>query len=315
MVNGWQVVDGHADILYRMGKEALSFDDANSPLQQGALRLERSGVDVQVFATFIEPHLTPCEQLYRVFASLYRFRREIEAQGVWKAVTSVAEMDERLRQEGKCAFLSLEGADALNGEIAVLDALFRAGVRWLGLTWNGANCLADGVGEERGAGLTEFGKEVIVEMQRLGMVVDVSHLAWRGVEDVLQRSNRPVVASHSNAHAVFPHRRNLPDELLQGIAASGGTVGMTFVPQFVGYRDHLAVDDLLPHIEHLLRVAGVDGVAFGSDFDGIEETLVDLRSGEDYPQFVDRLIKEFGEQTARKMAGENLLRVLRTTLP
>ncbi len=314
MYRGLKVVDGHADILYRMESEGLSFYDVNSRLHQSAVNIQKSGVDVQVFVTFIDPTITPSEQLYKVLSSLHRFHQEVEKSGSIELITAMEDVDRLIVKRTTGAILSLEGADAINGEIAVLHALYRLGIRWIGLTWNGANSLADGVGEERGGGLTKFGKEAVKEMQRLGMVTDVSHLAWRGVEDVLAIADKPIVASHSNAYAIYPHRRNLPDELIQGIVQSGGTMGVTFVPHFVGDRENQSIDDLMVHMEHLLRVAGPDGVALGSDFDGITETLVNLRSGEDYPLLLDRLIDEFGIDIAKKVAGENLLRVLRNTI-
>lgn len=314
MYKSLKVVDGHADILYRMGKEGLSFYDELSPLQQNAQRLKQSGVDLQVFVTFVEQSVTPSEQLYKVLNSLHRFHAQIQKPGKLELVTNRTDLDRIFAQGIQGALLSLEGADALNGQIAVVHALFQLGIRWIGLTWNGANSLADGVGEERGGGLTRFGKTVVTTMEQLGMVVDVSHLAWRGVEDVLALARGPIVASHSNAYAVFPHRRNLPDELLVGIAATGGTVGITFVPEFVGAGRNQKTDDLLRHLEHILKVVGVDAVALGSDFDGISETLDDLRNGADYPFFLERIIQEFGVDVARKIAGENLLRVLKSVL-
>ncbi len=314
MYRGLKVLDGHADILYRMETEGLSFYDADSKLQQSAAKLQKSGIDVQVFVTYVDPSFTPSEQLYKVLSSLHRFHTDVEKNGAVELVTTSGDIEKLIASRTTGAILSLEGADAINGQIAVLHALYRLGIRWIGITWNGANSLADGVGEERGAGLTNFGKEAVAEMQRLGIVVDVSHLAWRGVEDVLSMTKKPMVASHSNAHAVYPHRRNLPDELIQGIVQSGGTVGVTFVPHFIGGNESQSIDDLILHMEHLLRVAGPDGVALGSDFDGITETLVNLRNGEEYPALLDRLIDEFGMEIAKKVAGENLLRVLRNTI-
>ncbi len=314
MYRGLKVLDGHADILYRMETEGLSFYDADSKLQQSAAKLQKSGIDVQVFVTYVDPSFTPSEQLYKVLSSLHRFHTDVEKNGAVELVTTSGDIEKLIASRTTGAILSLEGADAINGQIAVLHALYRLGIRWIGITWNGANSLADGVGEERGAGLTNFGKEAVAEMQRLGIVVDVSHLAWRGVEDVLSMTKKPMVASHSNAHAVYPHRRNLPDELIQGIVQSGGTVGVTFVPHFIGGNESQSIDDLILHMEHLLRVAGPDGVALGSDFDGITETLVNLKNGEDYPALLDRLIDEFGMEIAKKVAGENLLRVLRNTI-
>lgn len=317
MYKGVFTVDGHADILYRMGEEQLSFYDESSALHQSYDNLRASGVDLQVFVTFVMPHVTPGEQLYKVLASLHRFSEKVERRGYIQKMTSVAALDAHVQAcDGQIgALLSLEGADALNGEIGVLHALFGLGVRLVGLTWNGANCVADGVGESRGAGLTQFGRTVVATMQELGMLVDVSHLSPRGVWDVLDMTQKPIIASHSNAQAIHLHKRNLSDDQIRAIAETGGVVGATFVPAFIGAQHSLTTDDLLRHIEHLLHVAGEDGVGLGSDFDGIENTLVDLRSGKDYPHLYDLLETRFGRATFTKIAGANFLRVLRETLP
>jgi len=317
MHNGVFTVDGHADILYRMGEEKLSFYDPDSTLHQSYRQLKASGVDLQVFVTFVMPTVTPGEQLYQVLASLHRFAVDVKRDDRICQVTTVEQLDGFMaNQNGRIgAVLSLEGADALNGEVSVLHALFALGVRLLGLTWNGSNCLADGVGETRGAGLTQFGRTTVATMQRLGMVVDVSHLCARGVWDVLDMTQKPVIASHSNAQAVFLHRRNLTDDQIGAIAQTGGVVGATFVPSFIGDSDMLSTDDLLRHVDHLLTVAGEDGVSLGSDFDGIERTLTNLRTGADYPRLYDLLQTRFGPAVFAKIAGGNLVRVLRQTLP
>ncbi|MHB1628269.1 MAG: dipeptidase [Bacilli bacterium] len=315
MYNGQWVVDGHADILYRMEGEGLGFYDPDSKLQQSFSHMAASRIDVQVFVTFVEPSLTPGEQLYKVLASLDRFYREVEKPGAIAPIFSVHDLQAVLQSGQRAALLSLEGADALNGQIGVLHALFRLGVRLIGLTWNGANSVADGVGEARGAGLSQFGRDVVRTMRSLGMVVDVSHLAERGVWDVLDMYGGPVVASHSNAAAVHAHRRNLSDDQVRGIAATGGIVGATFVPGFIGDKNVLDSEDLLRHIDHLLTVAGPDGVALGSDFDGIDTTLADLRNGSDYPLLLEKLERRYGAEVLAKVAGGNWLRVFSQILP
>lgn len=321
MRNGYAVVDGHADILYRMESQGWEFYDRDVPLHQNYAKLLESQIDVQVFVNFVDPPVSPEEHLYRALDSLRRFRTEIEGGGGVTAVESVDALDRALGNGKIAALLSLEGADGLNGRLGVLDALFGLGVRLVGLTWNGGNSLADGVGESRGAGLTAFGREVVAQMQSLGMAVDVSHLARRGVFDVAQMAAAPIVASHSNAYAVHAHARNLDDDQIRAIASTGGLIGVTFVPPFIGDpgkgkgTDALSIRHLLPHVDHLLRVAGEDAVAIGSDFDGIETTLSDLRDGRDYPVFLAALEERYGVETAAKIAGGNWLRVLRAILP
>lgn len=316
MYRGYPVIDGHADILYRMEKENIRFYDAESPLHQNYHHLHASGVDLQVFVTFVDPHGSLGDQLLRVLRSLHRYKAEVARPGVVTTIYSKEDLEAAPWTNGsKAALLSVEGADSLQGEISVLHTWFALGVRLVGLTWNGGNCVADGVGEPRGAGLTAFGRTVVATMNDLGMLIDVSHLAPQGVDDVLAQSRQPIVASHSNACAVYDHRRNLRDEQIRAIASRGGMVGATFVPAFIGAGNHISSSDLLRHIDHLLTIAGPDAVGLGSDFDGIATTPVDLRNGSDYPAFLEALWVRYGEAVCGKLFGGNWLRVLGAVLP
>lgn len=314
MFQGNRVVDGHADILYRMGRENLSFGDVDSKLQQSYEKLKASGVDLQVFVTFVEPALSSGEQLYEVFSSLQRFYDEVVPKGVSPILSATDLANVRNPEQHQIfGLLSVEGAECLDRRISVLDGLYRMGIRLIGLTWNGQNCLADGVGELRGGGLTQFGFEVVQRMNELGMVIDVSHLSVQGVWDVLDTSRAPIVASHSNAMRVHAHRRNLTDDQIRAIARSGGLIGATFVPPFLAEKG-ASIDDVLRHIDYLLTIAGEDAVGLGSDFDGIDEGPVGLRDGRSYPDLLERLYRAYGEPLAKKIAGESWLRVLESVL-
>lgn len=316
MYKGHLVIDLHADILYHMGKEKLDFYDVNAPLQMGYRQMTQAGVDLQVFVTFVDPALRGSEQLVAVLDSLHRFHQQVERPGGVKPVYDRMGLHAiHGNTSYPHALLSLEGAECLDGRLSVLYALFTLGIRIMGLTWNHANSVGDGVGEPRGAGLTGFGKEVVQHMQSLGMVVDVSHLSEQGVYDVVMQSTLPIIASHSNARHVFDHRRNLTDTQMKMIADTGGVIGVTFVPDFIASHETVTIDDLIRHVEHMLTVAGVHAVALGSDFDGIDQTMQDLRQGSDYPNFLDRLENEFGSDVVRLMAEENMFRVLDKTLP
>ncbi len=316
MVKGHMVIDGHADILFRMGKEKLDFYDVNSPLHMGYQQMKKAGVDLQVFVTFVDPARRAAEQLVAVLDSIHRFHQQVERPDGVKPIYDRTGLHAIYGDTANPhALLSLEGAECLDGRLSILYALFTLGIRMIGLTWNHANSVGDGVGESRGAGLTDFGKEVVQHMQSLGMVVDVSHLSEQGVYDVALQATSPIIASHSNARHVFEHRRNLTDMQMKTIADTGGVIGVTFVPEFIASHKKVTMDDLIPHVEHMLRVAGVHGVALGSDFDGIDRTMQDLRRGSDYPRFLERLEKEFGPDVVRLIAYENMFRVLDNTLP
>lgn len=307
------LLDAHADILYRMETEKIRFDDANSPLHLSYPKMEQAGMDLQIFALFVDPPCTPAEHLATLVGYIDTFRSEVCRDNLMQPVYTYADIERNQHQGKKSAMLSIEGGDFLSGDLRHLRILYSLGVRAMGLTWNNGNAIAAGVGEEIDTGLTAFGREVIREMNRLGMIVDVSHLAPKGVYDVLNVSSSPIIASHSNAKTLYAHRRNLDDEQIKGIAASGGVIGVTFVPYFVG-EEPVGIPDLLRHVDYILSLVGEDHIGFGSDFDGIPRTMVDLRSGADYPKLIESLGKEYGAEITAKICGGNFLRVLRQVL-
>lgn len=174
------------------------------------------------------------------------------------------------------ALLSVEGGAVLAGNPQRVEELYRQGVRMMTLTWNGANELADGVMEPTGYGLTETGKAAVLEMNRLGMVVDVSHLSDAGFWDVCRLSETPFVASHSNARTVCPHPRNLTDDEILELIRRRGLIGLNLYNAFLGEdaREH-GCEAAFRHIEHMLELGGEDTLAMGCDFDGAD-TPADL---------------------------------------
>ena len=175
--------------------------------------------------------------------------------------------------------------------------------------------MADGSGEPNPGGLTTFGRTVIEEMNRLGMIIDVSHLADPGFWDVLELSKAPVIASHSNAREICNHPRNLTDEQIRALIKSGGVMGLTFVDFFTVKEERTVwIDDLLRHLDHVCALGGVDHVAFGSDFDGIPNTFGDLTSAGNYTQLLEDLLMRYKEAEVMKFVHGNWLRVFGNVL-
>jgi membrane dipeptidase len=253
-------------------------------------------------------------------------------------VRSASDLDPALASGRIGLLLHIEGCRPLMGSLAGLHELYELGIRSAQITWNGANELGDGVGVETPGGLTPLGREVVRELHRLGAVVDVSHLAPQGVLDVLELAERPIVASHANAAAVQPHARNLTDEQIQGIAETGGVVGLCFAPPFIGRP--ATIDRLLDHADHVAALVGADHLALGPDYvemamptmladmrddpvyargDGTPEWAVfpeGLRRIETLPLFTAALLtRGWSEEDAAKVLGGNALRVLRLALP
>ena len=181
---------------------------------------------------------------------------------------SLADM-EAAGKAGKCAgLLTVEGGAALAGRLERVQALCDAGVRMMTLTWNGPNELASG--HDTGNGFSPFGREAVAEMERQGIVVDVSHLNDRGFEELLGFAQKPFAASHSNARAVCGHRRNLPDEFIREMVRREGLIGLTYCRSFLSDDGRGSLDDLYRHVCHFLELGAEKCIALGSDYDGAE---------------------------------------------
>ena len=214
--------------------------------------------------------------VFAMAALLYRIEREL--QGRLRVCRDVGDIERCLADDVVAAVLHIEGAEAIDANFELLDVLHAAGLRSLGPVWSRPNVFGHGVpfrcpsSPDTGPGLTDLGKALIGACNRLRILIDLSHLNERGFWDVAELSNAPLVATHSNAHAISPHSRNLTDQQLAAIRQSGGLVGVNFAVSFFredGRHDRdTPVDLIIRHIEHLLEHAGEDGVGLGSDFDG-----------------------------------------------
>ncbi|MBI3976796.1 MAG: membrane dipeptidase [Chloroflexi bacterium] len=239
------------------------------------------------------------------------------------------------KRSGKLAVvLGLEGASAMEDDLSLLDLYWRLGVRCIGLTHDFRNLLADGIRTGSGGGLTQLGREAVKEMNRLGLVVDVSHLNDPGFWDVVEVSSAPIHASHSNCRAVCGHPRNLTDDMLRAIAQTGGVVGVHALgPLITTSGRKPTFDELIAHIEHLVQVIGEDHVAIGPDL--LERDVADLIQilWRDHPQLTNRnyvypdeldslagfpnvtsalIARGFGDAAITKILGGNMLRLWRT---
>ncbi|MCL2056207.1 MAG: membrane dipeptidase [Oscillospiraceae bacterium] len=204
-----------------------------------------------------------------------------------RAVTQPDEIAGALNSCAYSAILTVEGGAALGGKLDNVRRLWDLGVRMMTLTWNGANEIAGGVSTDRG--FTPFGRKAVGEMEKLGMIVDVSHLSDRGFSELMDFAQRPFIASHSNSRAVCSHPRNLTDEMFKTISRSGGLVGLNYYKNFIADNgDTNSIDDLIRHACHFLELGGEDTIALGSDFDGAE--LPEYLDGlEKLPSFFDAM--------------------------
>lgn len=181
---------------------------------------------------------------------------------------SCADMENAFRQGKFAGILTVEGGAALAGRLERVKTLYDAGVRMMTLTWNGPNELASGHDTQNG--FTPFGREAVAEMERLGLLVDVSHLNDRGFEELLTFAKKPFVASHSNARAVCGHRRNLPDAFIREMVRRGGLIGLNYYRRFLSDEGRGDLDDLYRHVCHFLELGAERCIALGSDYDGAD---------------------------------------------
>ncbi len=308
------VADAHVDVLMKLAEGRVAFLEDSPNLRANYHSLREGGVATQVFALYVDPSLDSYTQLAVVLRQIDAFYQQVAILADVRAVRSREDLRIARQQGQMAAILSLEGGGCLRGSVEILRILYRLGVRGVGLTWNDANELADGCGELRGAGLTRAGRDVLREMQHWSMWIDLAHLHDAGVRDVLRLTDGPVMASHANARAVHPHRRNLTDDVIREIIRRDGWMGLTFQPSFVG-RDPVGIDDVFRHLDHVLDLGGHRHVGFGSDFDGTSADIPGLAASRDYRAFAERLCDRYGQDLAQSFLFGNFEAFLMRQLP
>lgn len=293
-------------------------------------RLRQGGVVLQVLPVYIEEEFVSAGALRRALVILETARWIADVHHADVAIAEDGGQIEEIIASGRIALLpALEGGEPFGADLGLIDGFARLGVRMVSLTWNRRTMLADGVGvRATGGGLTPLGREAVSELERCGIVVDVSHLADPGLRDVLEVSRKPVIASHSSCRALHPHPRNLTDAQLKGIA---GTGGMVCINAFGGFlSDTPSLDDYAAHIAHAVSLIGHRAVGIGADF--IDDVLhvidpilggaladefpivENLQSPADFPAIAAAVTDQIGPDSARQVLSGNLIRFLSSIL-
>lgn len=315
-MKGIWIADGHCDSLgdYSLGKRDLKTAETG---QWDLAKARKGNVGLQFLAAFIESEYKPYLATWRGLQLLEAGLRFIEGnpEDVF-LLKNKSDLDKLGNTDFLGIILHVEGGEILGESLFMLDIIFRLGVRSLGLTWNERNALGDGVGEaSSNSGLSSFGIKVVERMNQLGMLVDVSHLNERGFWDVLEKSSKPVIASHSCARSICNHPRNLSDEQLRALAAQKGLVGVNFCVDFLNENGRASIEDVIKHICYISEKAGVDSVGLGSDFDGIPYPPKGLESPEMFPVLQDKLaLCGFSQTEIIKICHGNFVRVLKNVL-
>jgi len=265
----------------------------------------------QFFALWAPPDLIAQEGNKSVFCREYRvFQREMKINEDKIVHCRTMEEARRAAAAGKAAaFLSVEGAQLLGCSLQGLRTAWRLGVRAINLTWNRSNILSGAHDHEPERGLSHAGRLFVLEMQKLGILVDVSHLSERGFWDVMELAKRPVLASHSNARALKNHTRNLTDRQFTAIIETGGVAGINLYAGFLG--NDPSVDEALDHIEYFLDLGGAKHICLGFDLDGCDTLPAGFRGIEDAYLLYDGLLRRnWNETVARDIFYHNLERAV-----
>lgn len=312
------IVDAHCDTIWAAPKQERDFTRRCDRGHLDIPRLQEAGVVLQFFALFSDPAHGSHGYIRKALQMLDAFYQAVnKAESLWPLFWR--HQIERVRSgHGVAGLLAIEGGEALGGSVEVLRCFYRLGVRSVGLTWNGRNELADGQMETgSGGGLTRAGVEIVAEMERLGMLIDVSHLSDHGFWHVLEVTTGPVIASHSNARGQCNHLRNLTDEQIRALAQRGGFIGINFVPEFLREGGKAQIDDIIRHIDHMASVVGNTAhIGIGSDFDGVAELPAGIEHVGDLPRIAEALARHgYADADIRGIMGENILRVLEMVLP
>ena len=351
------VLDGHNDLpwaLRRAGESpATPVDIATRvPFTHTDLpRLAQGGVGAQFWSVYVPAQLRGDQAVVATLEQIDLVHRLVARHGDGLELALTAEDVERIMAAGKIASLiGAEGGHSIASSLGVLRAMYALGVRYMTLTHNLNTPWADSATDESAiGGLSDFGRQVVGEMQRIGMLVDLSHVSADTMNDALDAATGPVIFSHSSARAVTNHPRNVPDAVLERMPANGGVVMVTFVPQFVSaacrewdlaaeqeavrrgidYRDIASreqledwlaahpmpvatVAEVADHVEHVRTVAGIDYVGLGGDFDGTGHLPEGLQDVSGYPNLFAELIdRGWTAADCGKLASRNILRVLR----
>lgn len=356
------LIDGHNDLPWALrqdyGNDPFAVDlaadlDDTTDLHTDIPRLRAGGVGAQFWSVYVPASLTPTEAAKATFEQIDTVHRLIAAHPEAFALALTADDIVRIHRSGRVASLiGMEGGYSIDDSLGLLRQFHAAGARYMTLTHSKTTTWADSATDApRWGGLSPFGEIVVHEMNRLGMMVDLSHVSEETMLDAIRVSRAPVIFSHSSARAVTGHPRNVPDSVLRLLPENGGIVMITFVPGFIseevrGWNAARAAEDarlkslnpgapdavtaglaawdaahpvpvatiadIVAHIQHVRDVAGIDHVGLGGDFDGIESTPLGVDGVDAYPAILAALqAAGWTEADIRKIAGENMLRVMR----
>lgn len=310
----YTLIDLHNDVLEVMvGDPNYHLADLHDYNHTDIPRLQLGGVDVQFFSIWVSPtaYSNYFDQAL-VMRDLFYSELGANPSAIEQAITMQEALD--INNQNKiAAVIGVEGGHHIEESIDKLVQLYNAGMRYMTITWNNSVSWAISAADTRTEtqGLNNFGRQVIRTLDSLGVIIDVSHVGIKTIQDILQVTTNPIIASHSGARAIRNHTRNLYDWQIQDIANSGGVIGIVFYPPFLTSPTPAYISDVIAHVDHIVNLVGTDHVAIGSDFDGIgTNVVVGLEDVSKYPDLTLALLEHgYTELEVAKFLGGNFKRV------
>ena len=317
------LIDTHNDITSRTvdGFDIGPRNTSGKPTHTDLVRMKEGGIGAQFFAVYVAAgYVEGNHSANRALQMIDTVRHDIVARypNDFVLATTAADIEAAHKKGRIAALMGIEGGHAIEDSLRLLRDYYALGVRYMTLTHSNTNNWADSSGDmtrsdvKHHNGLTPFGKDVVREMNRLGMMVDISHVADKTFWDALEVSSAPIFASHSSARALADVPRNMTDEMIVALAKKGGVVDINFSCGFLKVGSRPTVADVVAHIDHIRQIAGVDAIGIGSDFDGIGCAPEGLDEVSKFPNLTRALLeKGYTAEEIRKIYGGNLLRVMR----
>lgn len=302
----YNIIDAHCDTAYELYK---IFGDLHSnPLSFSIDKIQKYHSYIQFFAVWSDPVYIGEQSIQMAEKIIEYLKTQLSLYQV-PIILNRSDLEKYRDTRGLKCFLTVEGGEPVGEDIGNLERLYEMGVRLMTLTWNGINAIGCGSMSGWEKGLTDFGKQVVRRMNQLGMTVDVSHLNEAGFYDVMEITQKPVIASHSNSKFLHPHKRNLSDEQFLKLIENNGVTGINIYPLFLGKEENLSV--MIRHIEHFLSLGGENHIGIGTDFDGIDRTIPEIQDASQMENLINRLLQlNYSETVIKKIAFENVYRVI-----
>ncbi|MFT5871670.1 MAG: membrane dipeptidase [Clostridium sp.] len=311
------IIDFHCDTIMKLMDKRQELTLKENNLCVDICKLKKAKSIAQFFALFIELDKAQ-DPLEYCLLMVDKFYEEMgKNSNDITLATNYNDLMDNMNKGLISAFLTIEEGGVLKGKIEQLRNFYRLGVRLITLTWNFPNEIGfPNINEgDRKKGLTSFGREVVCEMNTLGMIIDVSHLSDGGFYDVAKQSKKPFVASHSNARALSNHPRNLTDDMIKVLATSGGIMGINFENHFLGHNELSRIEDMVSHIAHIKNVGGINCISIGTDFDGISNIGLEIKNIGEIEKLSIALSKNnFSDDEIEKIFYKNALRIIKEVL-